>query len=100
MANKNRLVQGEKLRGADKVARIPIKVVPSTSVKRKPPWIRAKAPTGDRVRCVGHLKRTPCLEFVGRDDDVNDLCGEKLHSAFVSAELEGKTTREGAATYT
>ena len=47
---KNQVVQGVKLKGADKVARIPIKVVPSTSVKRKPSWIRAKAPTGDLVR--------------------------------------------------
>ncbi len=47
---KNQVVQGVKLKGADKVARIPIKVVPSTSVKRKPPWIRAKAPIGNRVQ--------------------------------------------------
>jgi lipoic acid synthetase len=47
---KNQVVQGVKLKGLDKVARIPIKVVPSTSVKRKPAWIRAKAPIGDRVR--------------------------------------------------
>ena len=47
---KNQVIQGVKLKGADKVARIPIKVVPSRTVQRKPPWIRAKAPTGDRVR--------------------------------------------------
>jgi len=47
---KHQVIQGEKLKGADKVARIPIKVVPSKSVQRKPSWIRAKAPTGDRVR--------------------------------------------------
>jgi lipoic acid synthetase len=47
---KNQVVQGVKLKGLDKVARIPIKVVPSTSVKRKPAWIRARAPSGDRVR--------------------------------------------------
>jgi lipoic acid synthetase len=47
---KNQVVQGVKLKGLDKVARIPIKVVPSTTVKRKPAWIRAKAPTGNRVR--------------------------------------------------
>ena len=47
---KNKVVQGVKLKGADKVARIPIKVVPSKTVARKPPWIRAKAPTGNRVR--------------------------------------------------
>lgn len=50
MANKNQVVQGVKLKGADKLARIPIKVVPSKSIQRKPPWIRAKAPTGDRVK--------------------------------------------------
>jgi len=43
-------VQGVKLKGADKVARIPIKVVPSQTALRKPSWIRAKAPTGDRVK--------------------------------------------------
>ena len=47
---KNRVEQGVKLKGADKVARIPIKVVPSKTVQRKPPWIRARAPVGNRVR--------------------------------------------------
>ena len=47
---KNQVVQGVKLKGADKVARIPIKVVPSKTVARKPPWIRARAPVGNRVR--------------------------------------------------
>ena len=50
MAKKNQVVQGEKLKGADKLARIPIKVEPSKSVQRKPSWIRAKAPTSDLVR--------------------------------------------------
>ncbi len=50
---KNQVVQGVKLKGADKVARIPIKVVPSKTVARKPPWIRARAPVGNRV---GELK--------------------------------------------
>ena len=47
---KNQVVQGVKLKGADKVARIPIKVVPSLTVQRKPSWIRAKAPIGNRVK--------------------------------------------------
>ncbi len=46
---KNQVVQGVKLKGADKVARIPIKVVPSKTIARKPPWIRARAPSGNRV---------------------------------------------------
>ncbi len=47
---KIQVVQGVKLKGADKVARIPIKVVPSLTVQRKPSWIRAKAPIGNRVK--------------------------------------------------
>lgn len=57
MDSKYQVIQGEKLKGADKVARIPIKVVRSISVRRKPPWIRAKAPTGDRVRQLKAILR-------------------------------------------
>jgi len=54
---KYQVIQGEKLKGADKLARIPIKVVPSKSVQRKPPWIRARAPIGDRVRQLKSVLR-------------------------------------------
>jgi lipoic acid synthetase len=59
--------QGVKLRGAEKVARIPIKVVPSTEVKRKPAWIRAKAPT------TAEVKR---LKKVLREQKLNTVCEE------------------------
>lgn len=59
--------QGVKLRGAEKVARIPIKVVPSTKVKRKPSWIRAKAPTTPEV------KR---LKAILREQKLNTVCEE------------------------
>jgi hypothetical protein len=43
---------------------------------------------GDRVR-VSHLYRgTPCLAFVGREGNVSDLVGEKLHEAFVAEALD------------
>jgi lipoic acid synthetase len=64
---KNQVVQGVKLKGADKLARIPIKVVPSKSVQRKPSWIRARAPTGDRVR---QLKATL------RENNLYTVCEE------------------------
>lgn len=35
--------------------------------------------TGDRVRITGHLHQTPTLAFIGRGQDVSDLCGEKLN---------------------
>ncbi len=47
-----------KLRGAAKVARIPIKVEPTRGpLPRKPPWIKAKAPTNPRVRELKRLLR-------------------------------------------
>jgi lipoic acid synthetase len=63
----NKVTQGVKLRGAEKVARIPIKVVPSTEIKRKPSWIRAKAPTTKEV------KR---LKEVLREQKLNTVCEE------------------------
>ena len=50
-----RAVQGEKLRGADKVARIPIKVIPTTEMPRKPDWIRVRMGASEKV---GHIKNT------------------------------------------
>lgn len=38
---------------------------------------------GDEVRVTGRLKGTPTIEFIGRADDVSDLCGEKLSARFV-----------------
>lgn len=67
MSNKHKVEQGVKLKGADKVARIPIKVVPSTRVQRKPSWIRAKAPTSDLVQ---QLKSTL------RENNLYTVCEE------------------------
>ncbi len=50
-------VPGEHQRGADKVARIPIKVEPSTSIKRKPHWIRAKAPSHPEIKRLKAILR-------------------------------------------
>jgi len=51
------IVPGEHQRGADKVARIPIKVEPSTSIKRKPHWIRAKAPSHPEIKRLKGILR-------------------------------------------
>ena len=58
MNKKTESVQrGVPLRGAEKVARIPIKVEPSTAIQRKPRWIRAKAPTSNEAVRVKKLLR-------------------------------------------
>lgn len=61
MDRKHQVVQGVKLKGADKVARIPIKVVPSKNLQRKPAWIRAKAPNGDSVKKLKSVLRENSL---------------------------------------
>ena len=63
-AGQAKKIQGVKLRGAEKVARIPIKVVPSTIVKRKPSWIRAKAPTTPEVKRLKEVLRNQKLVTV------------------------------------
>ena len=46
---RNVLITGEKLRGAEKLRRIPVKVVPATELPAKPPWLRVKIPASQRV---------------------------------------------------
>jgi len=51
---RNTLVEGQKLRGADKVRRIPVKVIPTTELLSKPAWIRVKIPTSPKIN---HIKQ-------------------------------------------
>ena len=72
MENPNKprpMVRGEKLRGADKTARIPVKIIAQTQQQRlrKPKWIRASF-TG--TRAVADLKR------VLRDKGLHTVCEE------------------------
>jgi len=43
---------------------------------------------GDRVRCVRLVGETPVLEFMGKEDGVSDLKGEKLNPYFVGRSLD------------
>ena len=51
-------------RGHDKVSRIPVKVVPSAELPRKPAWIRAKAPVGPGVARIKRILRDARLATV------------------------------------
>ena len=56
------------MRGLDKTARIPVKVVPDTGpIPRKPPWLRVKAPVGPAVE---RLKK------VLREQELHTVCEE------------------------
>lgn len=59
-----KVVAGEKLRGAEKMARIPIKIEPTTQPIRKPDWIRIRLPQGDKVTKLKQTLRENRLHTV------------------------------------
>ncbi|MFT4997785.1 MAG: lipoic acid synthetase [Flavobacteriales bacterium] len=61
---RKKVVQGEKLRGADKVSRIPIKVIPTTEYQRKPDWIRVKVAVSPEVSRIKTMLRERKLSSV------------------------------------
>lgn len=56
--------QGEKLRDADKVERIPVKVIPTDEVLRKPDWIRVRMGTSPEVDRIKKILRKNNLSSV------------------------------------
>jgi len=61
------VVAGEKLRGAEKMARIPVKIEKTTEPLRKPDWIRIRLPHGNKVQ---RLKETL------RENKLHTVCEE------------------------
>lgn len=61
------IVAGEKLRGAEKMARIPVKIEKTVNALRKPDWIRIRLPHGNKVQ---ELKQTL------RDNKLHTVCEE------------------------
>ncbi|MDF2446350.1 MAG: lipoyl synthase [Moraxellaceae bacterium] len=59
-----RVEQGVKLRGAEKVARIPVKVIPTTELPRKPDWIRVRVTNPGEVQRIKGLLRAQKLHTV------------------------------------
>ncbi|WP_317931274.1 lipoyl synthase [Halioxenophilus sp. WMMB6] len=56
--------QGEKLRNADKVERIPVKVIESDQLQRKPDWIRVRMPASPEVDRIKKILRKNGLSSV------------------------------------
>ncbi len=59
-----KVVQGEKLRGADKLARIPIKVLPTEELPKKPDWIRVRMGSSAKVDAIKQTLRKHKLSSV------------------------------------
>jgi lipoyl synthase len=59
-----KIVRGEKLRGAAKLVRIPVKIEPTIRPPRKPAWIRAKSPATPEVTWLKKILRENALHTV------------------------------------
>ena len=55
---------GEKLRGEAKTARIPVKIIPTTTLPKKPDWIRVKVSAPAEVERIKHVLRAQRLHTV------------------------------------
>ena len=53
-----------KQRGQEKLARIPIKIEPTTNPLRKPPWLKVKLPTSDKINKIKTMLRDKKLYSV------------------------------------
>ncbi|MFP5440492.1 MAG: lipoyl synthase [Gammaproteobacteria bacterium] len=55
---------GVKMRGAEKMARIPVKIEPTEEFPRKPDWIRVRLPAGGEIERIKALLRKQKLHTV------------------------------------
>lgn len=68
-----RIVQGEKLRDAEKVERIPVKVIASDAVLRKPDWIRVRVAASPEVERIKKMLRKSGLSTVCEEANCPNL---------------------------
>ncbi|MAD58467.1 MAG: lipoyl synthase [Porticoccus sp.] len=59
-----RIKKGEKLRSAEKVERIPVKVIPSETFLRKPEWMRIRVSSSSKVQEIKNILRKNKLATV------------------------------------
>ena len=86
--NMKPVVQGEKLRGADKVARIPVKVIPTIEMPRKPEWIRVTLGNNEKVEKIRQTLRKHKLSSVCEEASCPNL-GECFSSGTATFMIMG-----------
>ncbi len=79
---------GVKLRGADKLARIPVKVIPADEALRKPDWIRVKVPVSPEVESIKQTLRKHKLHSVCEEASCPNL-GECFSSGTATFMIMG-----------
>ena len=87
---RNVLVEGEKLRGADKVRRIPLKVIPTDELPTKPNWIRVKIPASPRINHIKQKLREHKLASVCEEASCPNL-GECFSNGTATFMILGNT---------
>ena len=83
-----RPVQGQKLRGADKTDRIPIKVIPTETLPKKPDWLRVKMPISAEVTRIKDTLRRHKLSSVCEEASCPNL-GECFHGGTATFMIMG-----------
>lgn len=66
--NQNKVRISSRQRGEEKVSRIPIKVIPSETIQRKPKWIRARSPANS--------SKVTELKAILREHNLHTVCEE------------------------
>ncbi|MGH8349257.1 MAG: lipoyl synthase, partial [Pseudomonas sp.] len=79
---------GTKLRGAQKVARIPVKIIPTDEFPRKPDWIRVRMPVSPEVERIKQLLRKHKLHSVCEEASCPNL-GECFSSGTATFMIMG-----------
>lgn len=82
-----------KLRGADKLARIPVKIAPTTAPLPKPDWIRIKLPTDAKVEKLKSMFRDKKLHTVCEEASCPNLSECYSHGTATFMIMGDKCTR-------
>ncbi len=87
-AKPTKVEMGIKLRGAEKLARIPVKVIPTVDVLRKPDWIRVRVPVSPQVESIKQTLRKHKLHSVCEEASCPNL-GECFSSGTATFMIMG-----------
>jgi len=79
---------GVKLRGAEKVARIPVKIIPTDELPKKPDWIRVRIPVSPEVDQIKQTLRKHKLHSVCEEASCPNL-GECFSSGTATFMIMG-----------
>ena len=93
MESKTPVDPSQKQRGAEKLARIPVKIVPTTDVLRKPDWIRIRIPASPAVANLKKILRENKLVTVCEEASCPNLPECFTHGTATFMIMGDKCTR-------